>query len=85
VPVNTYSLTWDPVVDPRVTGYRLYYSSTPLTSVAAATAIDVATATYVFNPAAAGIARGATIYFAVASLGGGLESPLSTPVSAIME
>ena len=83
---STYILTWDQVVDPNVTGYKLYYAAGPFSSGSQIRTIDVGTpTTYQFNPSALGLAVGTTIYFSVAAVGNGMESPLSDPVSMVLQ
>jgi len=81
----TYTLSWDAVVDARVTGYKLYYSTTPFTGGGSPNAVSVGNVTsYVFDPQTAGISPGATVYFAVAATGNGTESALSNAVNALI-
>lgn len=82
---GTYLVSWDPVSDSRVTGYKLYYSTTPLDQ-GGAQALQVGDSTsYTFDPIAAGIGLGATVYVAVAAVGSGAESAMSTPVSIVVQ
>lgn len=79
-----YLLSWDPVSDSRVTGYKLYYSSAPFSSTQQPNTVDVGTTTtYQFTPS--GVSTGTTMYFAVAATGSGLESPLSSAVSVVIQ
>lgn len=79
-------VSWQPVADARVAAYKLYYSSAPLDSGAPAQSVNVGDATsYTFNPSAAGIAPGSTVYFAVAAIGSGMESPPSDAVSLLLQ
>lgn len=81
-----YQLVWDAVSDAAVAGYRLYYSTSPLSDGASAASVDVGNVTnYTFNPSAAGLAAGARVYFAVAALGNGIESPMSGAVSVVLQ
>lgn len=83
---STYVVTWDLVADPNVSGYKLYYTTGPFTSGAQIYSIDVgAPTTYLFTPSTLGLAAGTTIYFAVASVGNGMESPLSDAVSVVLQ
>lgn len=82
---GTYLVSWNPVADSRVTGYKLYYSTTPLDQ-GGAQALQVGDSTsYTFDPIAAGIGLGATVYVAVAAVGSGAESAMSTPVSVVIQ
>ena len=83
--LHTYLVTWDPVVDPLVTGYKLYYSLTPFSSGPAVGAIAVTGTSYVFDPTAVGISAGRTVYMGIAAVGNGLESPLSDPASVVIQ
>jgi hypothetical protein len=72
---GTISLEWDPVPDPDVTGYRVYYGLAPtaLTAVADAGALNATTI--------GGLADCTTWYLAVRSYdGGGLESVESSNI-----
>lgn len=83
---GTYQLLWDAVVDARVTGYKLYYSTSPLGGATTPQTVDVGdVTTYAFSPAAAGIVVGATVYFGVTAVGSGLESPMSNTVSVVVQ
>jgi List-Bact-rpt repeat protein len=83
---QSYQLTWNAVTDPRVTGYKLYFSTAPLGGGVAPTIVDVGNnTTYTFDPTAAGILSGATVYFGVTAIGGGLESPLSNVVNVLIQ
>jgi hypothetical protein len=84
----TYTLSWAAPNDPNVTGYRVYYSTAPLSSGGSPRHIDVngSTTAIDLQPSAYGIARGATLHTAVSSTGtGGLESPVSSEVSIVVE
>jgi hypothetical protein len=85
---GTYTLSWSAASDPNITGYRIYYSTAPL-SAGGAQHLDVAGASSTsvdFVPGNYGIASGATLYAAVTSTGsGGLESPLSSQVSIVVQ
>lgn len=83
---STYVVTWDQVADPSVTGYKLYYATDPYTSGTNIYTIDVgAPTTYLFTPSTLGLTAGTTIYFAVASVGNGMESPLSDVVTVVLQ
>ena len=72
---GTVSLTWDPVVDPDLTGYRVYYGLAP-TAMTAVSDAGLVTATTI-----GGLADCATWYLSVRSYdGGGLESAESTNI-----
>lgn len=80
-----YQISWDPVVDSRVTGYKVYYSTAPLTGPPTATTVSVGNVTsYTLNVTAAGIITGSTLYVAVTSVGNGIESGLSQTVSVVV-
>lgn len=82
----TYQLAWDAVADPSVTGYRAYYATAPLNSGKILDSIETTGTTLDFVPADHGITAGATLYMAVSALGAnGLESPVSEPVSILVE
>jgi uncharacterized repeat protein (TIGR02543 family) len=82
----TYIISWDQVTDPNVTGYKLYYATAPFSSGPQVRAVDVGSVTtYEFTASALGLSTGTTVYFAVTAIGDGLESPLSSPVSGILE
>jgi hypothetical protein len=82
---GTYLVSWEPVADSRVTGYKLYYATTPLDA-GVAHVLDVGGMTsYTFNAVAAGIAAGTTLYFAVTSVGSGMESVMSDPVNVVVQ
>jgi len=80
---GTYMMAWDAVSDPRVTGYKIYYSSAPFTSMVQPQTITVGnTTSYQLAPGALGISAGTTVYLAVAATGAsGMESPLTDTVS----
>jgi len=82
-----YQVSWDPVADARVTGYKLYYSTSPLTVTSAPiTIINVGNVTsYSLNATNAGIPIGSTLYVAVTSVGDGLESEYSETVSTVVQ
>lgn len=81
-----YQISWDAVADSRVTGYKVYYSSAPLTGGPAPIAINVGNVTtYAFDATAAGFAVGSTLYVAVTSVGNGIESNYSQTVSTIVQ
>ena len=81
-----YRISWDPVIDDRVTGYRVYYSTSPLTGAPAPQTIDVGDVTsYSFDATAANIPIGSTLYVAVTSVGDGLESEYSETVSTVVQ
>lgn len=83
---STYILTWDQVVDPNVTGYKLYYATSPYSSGAQIYTIDAGTpTTYQFTPSTLGHTAGTTVYFSVAAVGNGMEPPLSDVVSITLE
>jgi hypothetical protein len=85
----SYSIAWDvPSDTTNVTGYRIYYGTSPI-GTGTAGSLDVpsvGTTSVSFEPSAHGIAAGATLYVAVSSTGlNGLESPLSSEVSVMVE
>ncbi len=82
-----YQVSWDPVVDARVTGYKVYYSTSPLTVTSAPiTIINVGNVTnYSLNATNAGIPVGSTLYVAVTSVGDGVESEYSETVSTVVQ
>ena len=81
-----YRISWDPVIDDRVTGYRVYYSTSPLTGAPGPSTIDVGDVTsYSFDATAANVPIGSTLYVAVTSVGDGIESGLSEMVSTLVQ
>ncbi|MHB8455332.1 MAG: fibronectin type III domain-containing protein [Acidiferrobacterales bacterium] len=81
VATGAYSLSWTPVNDSRVTGYKIYYSTAPFSASATVKTISVGqVASYTFEPSAENIASGTTVYLAIAAVGNGLSSPLSPEV-----
>ncbi len=85
-PTAHYLISWQAVADNRVSGYKLYYALVPFGSGGNVTTINLGNVTsYSFNPASAGLVRGATVYFAVAATGSGLESPMSDQTSINIE
>lgn len=81
-----YQISWDPVIDARVTGYKIYYSTAPLTGAPAPVTIDVGNVTtYSFNATTVGVAVGSTLYVAVTSVGDGVESELSETVTTLVQ
>ena len=81
-----FQISWDAVADSRVTGYKVYYSTAPLTGGPAPTAINVGNVTtYAFDATAAGLTLGSTLYVAVTSVGSGVESDYSETVSTIVQ
>ena len=86
VATGTYALSWDQVADPSVTGYKVYYANGPFVSGAQVRTIDIGTtSTYQVNASALGLPAGTTIYLAVAAVSNGTESPLSDPVSVVLQ
>lgn len=82
----TYTISWDAVSDPSVTGYRIYFNYTPIGSGQTPAFVDATSSTVSLKPGDYGILAGDTLYVAVASRGaGGLESPVSTPYSILAE
>lgn len=83
---SSYLVSWDAVPDPLVTGYKLYYSTSPFSSGGTVQTITVGTLTsYSFAPGSAGVPSGTTVYLAVAATGNGMESPLSDQVSVVVQ
>jgi uncharacterized repeat protein (TIGR02543 family) len=83
---STYQVSWDAVVDSRVTGYKLYYSTTPFSRGGTPQTVNVGnTTSYTFSPATAGITVGTTVYFGIAAVGSGIESPMSSAVSTVIQ
>jgi uncharacterized repeat protein (TIGR02543 family) len=82
----TYVLSWDAVVDPNVTGYKIYYATAPFNSNPQVRSIDAGQQTsYEFTSATLGVPAGSTVYFAVTAVGNNAESALSTPVSGTLQ
>lgn len=82
---GTYWVSWEPVADSRVTGYNLYYATTPLDGGVAQIVYVGDTTHYAFNAVAAGITAGTALYFAVTSVGSGMESAMSDPVNVVVQ
>ena len=83
---STYIISWDPVIDPAVTGYKLYYANAPFSSGPQIHSIDVGSITsYEFTASTLGVSTGTTVYLAVTAVGGGTESPLSGTVSGVLQ
>ncbi|MGB7543897.1 MAG: hypothetical protein WBM28_18005 [Burkholderiales bacterium] len=81
-------MSWDAVIDTNVTGFRVYFSTTPFGSGGSPLHVDVngstATSTDI-QPGTFGVPAGATLYVAVASTGaGGAESPISSPAASVV-
>lgn len=86
VATASYVLTWDQVVDPSVTGYKIYWAAGPFNSNVQIHTIDVGAPTsYQFTPSTLGLSVGTTIYVSVAAVGNGVESPLSNQVSVVLQ
>lgn len=82
----TYTISWDVVSDPAVTGYRVYFNYTPIGSGQTPAFVDVTSSTVSLKPGDYGIMAGDTLYVAVASKGaGGLQSPVSSQASISVE
>lgn len=81
-----YTLSWNAVNDPNVTGYRIYFDVAQIGSGSTPIHVDVSSSSVAFQPGNFGVAKGSTVYVAVASIGsGGLESPISGQVSIVAE
>ena len=79
-------MAWNPVTDPRLTGYRLYFAPAPFAATPPANFVNVGNSTtYMFDAAAFGISGGATVYFGVSAIAGALESPLSNVVFLLVQ
>lgn len=82
----TYTISWDAVSDPVVTGYRIYFNYTPIGSGQTPSFVDVTGSPASVKPGNYGILAGDTLYVAIASRGAnGLESPVSSPASITVE
>ncbi|MFL6622024.1 MAG: InlB B-repeat-containing protein [Sulfurifustis sp.] len=85
---TSYQMTWDPIADTRVTGYRIYYSTSPLAATTGVRTIDVGNVTsYSFSPTSVGIAAGSPVYFAVTAVGStpDIESNFSNEVNIVVQ
>lgn len=83
---GSYTIAWDTVSNPSVTGYRVYFDYTPIGSGRTPTYTDASTATVTLRPGDHGIFAGETMYVAVASRGAsGEESPVSSQVSIVVQ
>ena len=81
-----YSVSWQEIVDSRLTGYKLYYSTAPFSSGSNIKTVTLGTDTsYSFSPGSSGITKGSTVYLAVAAIGTGLESPLSDTTTVTVQ
>jgi chitodextrinase len=84
----TYTISWNAVNDVNVTGYRIYYTNTSPIGAGPVGSVNVggATTSVVFDPGANGMVAGQTLYVAISSTGaGGIESPMSSPVSVVVQ
>jgi len=82
----TYAVSWEPVADPRVSAYNIYYASAPLDRATDVRSVTVGNgANYTFSPGSAGISAGTVVYLAVSAVGGGTESPISDQASVTVE
>lgn len=82
----TYVLSWDAVQDPAVSGYRVYYGLSPMSSGKTLGSLDTASTSLELKAADYNIPAGATLYAAVSALGqNGLQSPASNQVSIAVE
>lgn len=82
---GTYLVSWQPVNDPEVTGYKVYYSTTPFGSGTVSTVTVGSTPSYTFKPGSAGIAAGSTVYVAVAAISATMESALSDQATIVVQ
>lgn len=81
---GSLTLSWDAVGDPRVTGYKIYYSAAPFSSTTNTHAVSVGDVTnYTLSPN--GFTAGSTLYIGVAAVGSGMESPMSDVVAVVLE
>lgn len=82
---GTLTLTWDPVSGAPITGYKLYFSTAPFSSMTPPNTVDVGLDTsYRFVPN--GLTVGTTVYFAIAAVdSSNSESPLSNAVSIALQ
>lgn len=87
IATSVYTLSWDAVNDPNVTGYRIYYATQPLAN-GVQSPIDLGTTptSYDFDAGAHNLTQGSTLYMAVMSIGSnGMTSPLSQQVSVTVQ
>lgn len=83
-----YTIAWDTVGDPSVTGYRIYYGTAPINTGPKPNVVDVdsSTTSLDIDSSALGISAGTTIYVVVSSTGAsGLESPVSPQTSILVQ
>lgn len=83
---SSYTISWDTVSDPSVTGYRIYFDYSPLGSGRTPTYVDASGTNATLRPGDYGIKVGDTLYVAVASRGtSGSQSPVSSQISIVVE
>lgn len=85
----TYAISWNAVVDPNVTGYKVYFNTAPIGSPGKSGQVPVSGSTTTsvnFLPGTRGILVGETLFVAITSTGAGsAESPLSAAVSVTVQ
>lgn len=83
---GTYAISWDPVSDPAVIGFRVYYSRTSIASAASFFDVGAGSTSADFAPGSNGFLAGDTLHMAVATRGAnGAVSDLSLEVTAVLQ
>jgi hypothetical protein len=84
-PSATYTISWSPVIDPNVKGYRVYFSNVSI-GTGVVRSVNTTATSIDLQPSANGIPVGQNLFVVVSSTGpGGLESPISSPVSVVVQ
>jgi uncharacterized repeat protein (TIGR02543 family) len=84
----SYLVSWDPLSDSNITGYKIYYSTGAYSSSSTLHTINVDAASstsYLIDPATLGITTGTTVNVFVSAVGNGMESPLSDMVTVVLQ
>jgi len=85
----TYAISWDPLVDPKVTGYKVYFNTAPIGNPGKSGQLSVpghSSTSVIFLPGTQGILVGESLFVAISSTGAGsAESTLSSAVSVTVQ
>jgi hypothetical protein len=85
----TYAISWDPLVDPKVTGYKVYFNTAPIGNPGKSGQLSVpghSSTSVIFQPGTQGILVGESLFVAISSTGAGsAESTLSSAVSVTVQ